>query len=141
MDEEGADRRDIRSIAVTVEDVVAAVETNRTTDRTAVLRITPPARGRVRARLHRADTGDDEETIHLDPERLLSGSAPAYPRPADTEDRLRADSDRTYDIETHRAEHERAVEAWRAAVGRSIRETVTLETDEGTREVDVAALG
>lgn len=141
MADPSADLREVRSIAVTAEDVVAAVETNLTTNRTAVLRITPPARGRVRARLHRADAGTDEGTIRLDPERLLAADAPAYPRPAETEDRLRTDPDRSYDVETHRAEHERAVEAWRGALRRSIRERIEFETAEGTRTIDVAVLG
>lgn len=128
----------VRSIAVTAEDVVAAVETNRTTDRTAVLRITPPFSGRMRARLHVGTR--DEGPIHVDPDRLLVPDAPAYPRPAETEDRLRADPDAEYTVERHRERHASAVADWREDLASSIRETVELPVGGG-REVEVYVLG
>jgi hypothetical protein len=138
-----SDPSDIRSIAVSAEDVVAAVETARTSDREAVLRVTPPFSGRMRARLHvrldsePADTG----TVHVDPEQLLTADAPAYPRPAETADRLRADSETAYTVERHRKRHEKAVEEWRASLGDHIRDRVTLDTATGSVAVDVYVLG
>lgn len=134
---------DIRSIAVSAEDVVAAVETNCTSDREAVLRVTPPFSGRMRARLH-VRLGDEtagDGVIVVDPETLLDPDAPAYPRPAKTEDDLRDDPDVEYSVETHRMRHERTVECWRRALAESIRDAVTLETATGRYDVDVYVLG
>jgi hypothetical protein len=134
---------DIRSIAVSAEDLVAAVETNRTSDREAVLRVTPPFSGRMRARLHvrLGEEATDDGVIVVDPETFLDSDAPAYPRPAETEDELRDDPDAEYSVETHRKRHERAVERWRATLTESIRDAVTLETTTGRYDVDVYVLG
>jgi hypothetical protein len=48
----------IRSVAVTVDDVLTALEARQRTDTRAVLRVTPPFAGRMRARLH--VVGDQE---------------------------------------------------------------------------------
>jgi hypothetical protein len=45
----------VHTVAVTVDDVVAAFEANRQTGAETVLRVTPPFSGRMRARLHRTD--------------------------------------------------------------------------------------
>lgn len=139
----GSDPTDIRSIAVSAEDVVAAVETARTSDREAVLRVTPPFSGRMRARLHvrLRDESTDTGAVHVDPEQLLTADAPVYPRPAETEDRLRADPETTYTVERHRTRHEKAVEEWRASLGDHIRDRVTLDTAAGSVPVDVYVLG
>jgi hypothetical protein len=136
----------IRSIAVTAQDVVAAVETNRTTDREAVLRITPPFSGRMRARLHVRQSASQDATtgpepVHVEPERLLEPDAPTYPRPAETEDALRADPDREYSVEAHREYHEATVESWREGVRESIASTATIETADGPHEIGVRVLG
>lgn len=136
------DPRVIRSIALTAEDLVAAVETNLTTDRRAVLRVTPPFSGRMRARLHVVlDEPTDDGPIVVDPERLLAADAPAYPRPAETEDRLRADPDAAYTVERHRRRHERAIEDWRDRIISSVRQVLNLPLDGQTHEVDVYVLG
>lgn len=138
-----SDPTDIRSIAVSAEDVVAAVETARTSDRDAVLRITPPFSGRMRARLHVRLRDDETDTgaVHVDPEQLLTADALAYPRPAETEDRLRADPETEYTVERHRERHEAAVEEWRAALTDHVRDRVTLDTPAGSHAVDVYVLG
>jgi hypothetical protein len=143
MVSESSDPSAIRSVAVSREDLVAAVETNQTTDREAVLRVTPPFSGRMRARLH-VPVDDEEaspEAIHLDPEALLTGEAPAYPRPADTEDALRADPDTEYTVERHRERHEQAVDEWRSTLGEHRRDTVTLDGSEESVTVDLYVLG
>lgn len=143
MSPAGSDPTDVRSIAVSAEDVVAAVETNRTSDREAVLRVTPPFSGRMRARLH-VTLHDDpaaNDALTVDPDRLLAADAPEYPRPAETEDELRRDPDVEYTVDRHRTRHETALADWREALPESIRDRVTLATDAGPHEVDVYVLG
>ena len=136
------DPRVIGSIAVTAEDLVAALETNLTSDRRAVLRITPPFSGRMRARLHVVvDEPTDDGPILLDPERLLTADAPSYPRPAETADRIRADPEATYTVERHRRRHERAIQDWRDRITSSIREAVDLPLAGQPHVVDVYVLG
>lgn len=132
----------IRSLAVTGEDLVAAVETNHTTDREAVLRITPPFSGRMRARLHLVHgEAASPRPVHVNPERLLGPERPAYPRPADTEDALRADPDEAYTVARHREYHAERVAAWRTSLRESVRDRATIETPAGPTEVDVHLLG
>jgi hypothetical protein len=143
MPTESEDPGDIRSIAVTAEDVVTATETNRTTDRTAVLRVTPPFSGRMRARLHvpQPDDSSEDGAIHILPDTLVDPETPDYPRPAATEDELRADPDVEYTVERHREYHESAVEEWRREIHDAISDSVTLEADGTTHEVTVHVLG
>lgn len=143
MASESDDPRAIKSIAVTGEDVVTAAETNRTSDRTAVLRVTPPFSGRMRARLHVCldEEGQEPAAVHIPPEHLLADDTPAYPRPAETEDDLRTDPDEEYTVERHREYHETAVREWRHTVQNAILDSVALETAEGSHEVTVHVLG
>lgn len=130
----------IRSLAVTVEDVVTAVEARRD-GRPVVLRVTPPFHARMRARLHLASgERDDPEALHFDPERLLAASAPDYPTPAETEDRLRA-SDREYTPEAHREFHQEAVASWREVIQNHLVSELAVETPDGPHAVSVKALG
>lgn len=153
MADGGDDSTTVRSIAVTAQDVVAAYEATHQTDRDAVLRVTPPFSGRMRARLHVRGDGSDEEAaaeadtdrdgpppIEIPPGDLL-GEAPPYPHPDDTEDALRADSDAVYTRERHRERHEAALVAWREAARAAIVDSVVLETPAGPHEVDVTVLG
>ncbi len=133
----------IRSIAVTTSDVVAALEIQTTSNRDAVLRITPPFNGRMRARLHVAQAGeytDTPEPIHISPEGLVTADAPSYPQAVDTEDELRADPELSYSVERHHEYHAERVRDWREALPAYIRETVTLETPEGRQTVTVKPL-
>lgn len=133
----------VESIAVTATDLVSALETNRTTARTAVLRITPPFSARMRARLH-IDRGEEYETtprpLHVQPGELLDADAPALPRPGDTEDELRADPGAEYTVDRHRERHRNALEEWRSAVVEAVPDRVTVGTDAGPVTVDVAVL-
>lgn len=134
----------VESIAVSAQDLIAALEANRTTGRTAVLRVTPPFTGRMRARLH-VETGESYDTeprpLHVAPAALLAEDAPAYPRPADTEDELRADPDAEYTVDRHRDRHESAVAAWRSEVLDAVRDVATVETPSGSTTVTVNVLG
>jgi hypothetical protein len=131
-------------IAVALEDVIAALETNATTSKQAVLRLTPPFSGRMRARLH-VDQGKPYEPgptpVQVPPERLLADDAPGYPRPADTEDALRADPDEAYTVERHRERHAEAVAAWRQSTPEAIRDEVSLQAPDGPQQVIVTTLG
>lgn len=135
----------IRVLAVHAEDVVSALEANASRDARAVLRVTPPFAGRMRARLHLAGTegayDTDPEPLHVDPERLVGDDAPAYPTPDRTEDELRSDPDATYSPERHREYHERRVEEWRARVREHVSERATVATSRGPHEVRVTTLG
>ena len=134
----------IRSVAVTTADVVAALETNETTSKQAVLRVLPPFNGRMRARLHlvsdrAADSDRPEEALYLDPETLAPG-APAYPRPSETAAELRANPEEPYSVERHHEYHAEAVAQWRKAVAEQITETVTVESSTGDHEIRVRPL-
>ncbi len=136
------DPTEIRSLAVTGEDLVAAVETNRTTDREAVLRVTPPFSGRMRARLHVVQPASaSQRAVTVDPEGLLEPDAPSYPRPGETEDALRADPEEEYTVERHRAFHVDAVATWRNRLRDAVSDRATIETPAGRTEVDVHVLG
>jgi hypothetical protein len=138
-----ADPTAISVLAVTVDDVVSAIESNERRDAGAVLRVTPPFSGRMRARLHIRGTEDgygEPAPLHVPPERFV-GSIPPFPTPDRTEDELRADPDATYSPERHRKRHRRAVEAWRKRLRESLQETATIPTPEGEHEVAVAPLG
>lgn len=139
---ESADPTVVHTIAVTVSDVVTAVELNRTTDDRAVLRVTPPFSGRMRARLHveRGGYDDDPEPLHVDPESMLADEAPAYPRPADTEDELRSDPEQTYTVTCHHDRHEAAITKWRSELTAAIRDRTYVETPAGPQEVTVVML-
>jgi NAD(P)H-dependent FMN reductase len=134
----------VRSLAVHADDVVAALEANAARDAGAVLRVTPPFNGRMRARLHRAggegsyDT--DPEPIHVPPARLVTEDAPAYPTPDETEDTLR-ERDPEYTTERHREFHAERVAAWREAVRDHLVERVTLPVGADGHPVDVLTLG
>lgn len=123
----------VDSVAVTVDDVVTALEANRRTDRRIVLRITPPFSARMRARLHRPE-GDDGDAVHLDPERLVD-DPPPYPHPDETRD-----PDGPYAPERHHERHTAAVRAWREAVGAAVVDAVEVPTPTGPHRIAVKPL-
>jgi len=133
----------IRSVAISVEDLIAALESARRSGRDAVLRITPPFSGRMRARLHVEGTAqyDDPAPVHIDPSTLVADSAPDYPTPADTEDTLRADPDVSYSRDRHHERHTDAVAVWRADVREHVVDTTTIDTPSGTHHIEVTVLG
>jgi len=133
-----ADLTAIRSVAVTVDDVVTALEATRRSDRRTVLRITPPFSGRMRARLHRPTDDDATDAIHLDPSTLVA-DLPPYPDPDETADRLRAAGE--YTTERHHDRHTAAVQRWRAAAREAIVDAVALPTEDGPHRVEVKRLG
>lgn len=133
----------INTVVVTAEDLASALEAKRTSGKQAVLRITPPFSGRMRARLHVVGAEPYEqkpEPIHIEPETLVD-DIPPYPQPADTEDELRADPDREYSVDTHHEYHARVVEEWRKAVPAAVEEHASIETPAGSVTVDISILG
>jgi len=138
-DRESDDPGVIRSIAVTVDDVVTALEANASADRGAVLRVTPPFSGRMRARIHVDDGGGyegDAEPIHLDPTTLVE-EVPAYP----TADETSADNADSDDIETRRQRHTERLAEWRSTVRERLRERISVDHPDGTLDVQLHALG
>ena len=133
----------IRVLAVTTDDIVTALEANERRDAGAVLRVTPPFAGRMRARLHIAGTErayDEPAPLHVQPERFVS-RVPPFPTPDATEDQLRSDPDVEYTPERHRCRHETAVERWRSSVRDVLVERVTIDVPAGEHEVRLATLG
>ena len=131
----------IEYLVVTVADVVAALEATLGTGRETVLRITPPFSGRMRARLHVADTAesyDAPEPIHIDP-RALVEPVPSYPTAAETAAEL--DDPDDINTERHEAAHSERLAEWRETVRRSIADEATIETPAGSISVTVQSLG
>jgi|AntDeeMinimDraft_4_1070355.scaffolds.fasta_scaffold00691_4 hypothetical protein len=140
-DRESSDPHAIRSIAVTVDDVVTALEANASADRGAVLRVTPPFSGRMRARIHVATVDGsyegEAEPIHLDPAALVE-EVPTYP----TADETAAEPPTSEaDLETRRKRHTERVEAWRETVRDRLRERISVDHPAGTLDVQLHALG
>lgn len=129
----------IKSVAISAEDLLAAIEANATGDAQAVLRVTPPYSGRMRARLHVVQGDDDDDTLHIPPRALLEPSAPAYPTPEETADELREREDATYTVDRHREYHERRVDEWRDRLLDHVAGTVTLPALDG--DVTISLLG
>jgi hypothetical protein len=145
----------VRSVAVTVDDVVTALEARQRADTPAVLRVTPPFAGRMRARLHVVGEGGgiegedtidgesptDAETgaIHLPPGRFVDPAVPSVPTVDETEDDLRREGE--YSVERHREFHESAIESWREAVRSGLVDRVTIDTGGATHTVAVKYLG
>lgn len=131
----------IQYLVVTSEDVVTALEATLGTGRKAVLRITPPFSGRMRARLHIAGTATPAggpAPIHVDP-RVLVDPLPTYPTAADTAAEL--DSPAAVNTEQHQAAHAERLADWRATVRRSIADEATIESGNESITVAVRALG
>lgn len=111
----------IRQLAVTTDDVLAALEARDRGRREAVLRITPPFSGRMRARLHVAGAEGEYEydgdavPIHVEPRALLHDDFPRFPGTG-------ADS-------------------WRSAARDSLQERVELSSSDGPITVRVRYLG
>lgn len=129
----------LRSLAISAEDLLAAMEADARGGPRTVLRVTPPFSGRMRARLHVVQSAGDEETIHVPPRSLLDDDAPPYPAPDETADELRSRADLEYSVDRHREYHEQQVESWRSALLDHVVETVTLPDVDG--EITVSLLG
>ncbi len=133
----------VRVLAVTTNDVVSALEANVRRDAGAVLRVTPPFSGRMRARLHIDGAEreyDDPPPLHVPPERFVR-TVPPFPTPDETEDELRSDPEESYSRDRHRARHESSVENWREGIRDEIVSEATISTPIGSHTVRIATLG
>lgn len=123
------DLQAVRAVAVHTEDVLDALEARERTGRNVVLRMLPPFSGRMRARIHVVDGGDEAGAVHFHP-GVFVDPLPAYPQVDDTGDELREQGE--YDVEIHKESHEQAVAAWRETVRSRRREELRI------RDPDVA---
>lgn len=141
-----ADEKDpssIRSIAVSPEDVVDAFVYGRENPGDAVLRLTPPFHGRMRARLHVYRVDDTQLTgaIHISPTELIEDDVlAAYPR---LEDELESADTDGAETEPERVQkrYAEAVTAWQERARNAIVDAVTIATDNGSHRVTVKPLG
>jgi hypothetical protein len=137
----------IRSIAVTVDDVLTALEARQRADEQAVLRVMPPFAGRMRARLHvvggEGTYDDGTEPLHIDPGQFVDDTVAGVPLVDETEDELRDRGE--YSVERHREFHERAVDSWRRTVVESLVDELTVEVgaddERDDHRVEVRYLG
>ncbi len=133
----------IRSLAVTADDVVTALEAHQRADRPAVLRVTPPFAGRMRARLHvvggEESYDGDTAPLHIHPGAFVGPEVPSVPSVDDTEDELRRRGE--YTVERHREFHGSAVDAWRESVRAGLVDRLELDVGSERHTVEVKYLG
>ncbi|ELY47390.1 hypothetical protein [Natronorubrum sulfidifaciens] len=136
---EDDDPTTIRSLALSPDDAASAYAYTQENPGEAVLRVTPPFHGRMRARLHVYQRDDTELTgaIHIPPESVIASDViDDYPRlEAALED---ATPDETDEI---RKRHADAVEKWQARARESILEATTIDTDDGPQLVELKQIG
>ncbi|RQG96620.1 hypothetical protein [Natrarchaeobius chitinivorans] len=135
---EDDDPTSIRSLAVSAEDVVDAYAYSRENPGDAVLRVTPPFHGRMRARIHvyRIDDAQLTDAIHVSPDAIIEDDATtAYPEFVDDH----GEGDQV-DTETIRTRHAEAIESWRVRARNAIVDEVELETDDGRHRVEIKRL-
>lgn len=137
-----SDPRRIRSLAVHTDDVLTALEARERGRTAAVLRVTPPFAGRMRARLHveggEGEYDQGESPLHLAPRAFLAG-VPPFPTVDATEDELREAGE--YSVERHRERHAAAVAEWRETVRGRLRDRIDVRTPNGPHRVAVSYLG
>lgn len=139
---ESEDPAVVQTVVIAAADLVAALESSyRTGDEDAVLRMTPPFSGRMRARLHvqRGQDVGEPPPVCLRPTSLVEETCPAPPEPDEIEDTLRADPVATYTIERHRERYRAALDHWRASVPDHVVREVTSPATE--TEITVSILG
>lgn len=124
---EDRDPSAIRSLAVSPQDVVDAYAYTQENPGTAVLRVTPPFHGRMRARLHvyRVDDARMTGAVHVDPADLIDDDVTdAYPALEATLEDPAVDADET---ERLRQRHADAIDEWRDRAKDAIVDAVPLE--------------
>ncbi|MDQ2051209.1 hypothetical protein RBH26_12040 [Natronolimnohabitans sp. A-GB9] len=137
--EEENDPTVIRSLALSPEDVVNAYAYTQENPGEAVLRVTPPFHGRMRARIHVYHRDDTELTgaVHVPPSDVLEGDVVAdYP---DFEDELEVATPE--ETERIRKRHAEAVETWQERAREAVVDAVTIETDAGPHLVEIKRVG
>lgn len=129
----------IRSLAVSPADIVDAFVYSQENPGEAVLRVTPPFHGRMRARLHVYHVDDTELTgaVHVRPANVIADDVVAdYPQLEETlTDVDDAEADRL------RQRHADAVDAWQQRAREAIADSVTIDIGCETTQVDLKRLG
>ncbi|ELY95559.1 hypothetical protein [Natrialba taiwanensis] len=135
----------IRSIAVSAADIVDAFAYTQENPGEAVLRITPPFHGRMRARIHvyRRDDAELTGAVHVTPADALETEArETYPQFESIGDERTSGADESaLTPDQRRKRHAEAVDDWRAKARESLVETVPIETERGHRHVELKPLG
>lgn len=138
-----ADLGTIRSIAVDAEAVVDAFVYTRENPGTAVLRVTPPFHGRMRARIHvfRDDPGPD--VAYCRPDDLLPAAVvEAYPSHPENGSVEGSDPGEAGDgVPDGRPANVRAIEDWRERAERAIVGEAVVGRGNDRIRVDVRVLG
>lgn len=141
------DPTDIRSLAISSADAVDAFVYGRENPGEAVLRVTPPFHGRMRARLHVYHVDDAPLTgaIHLEPATVLESTVvddyPSLEAVLEGGGVESNEPDEPGDTDAITAQHAAAVEQWRERALSALVESVMLETPDGPHRVDVKSLG
>lgn len=145
------DPTDIRSLAVSSDDAVDAFCYGQENPGAAVLRVTPPFHGRMRARLHVYHVDDAPLTgaIHLDPAAVLeSAVVEEYPSLETTLEGVDGgERDDPGEVQSPanadavRERHAAAVDRWRERALSALVDSVTIETPTGPHQVDLKPLG
>ena len=137
----------IRSLAVSADDVANAFVYSRENPGEAVLRVTPPFHGRMRARLHvdhDPELDADDGAVRVDPGTLLADAVvDDYPTLEAIEADLAAEAETgSDDLSPARIgeAHADALENWHDRAVESIVDAATLETPAGAVSVDVVRL-
>ncbi|WP_436344959.1 hypothetical protein [Natronorubrum sp. FCH18a] len=137
--DEDDDPTAIRSLALSPADAADAYAYTQENPGEAVLRVTPPFHGRMRARIHVYRLDDTELTgaVHVPPADVIERDVlDDYPTlETELEDVVPAETDHV------RKQHAEAVEEWQARARDAIVDAVTLETDDGPHSVDVKRIG
>ncbi|SFB87291.1 hypothetical protein SAMN05444422_102502 [Halobiforma haloterrestris] len=129
----------IQSIAISPDDAVDAYVYTRENPGEAVLRITPPFHGRMRARIHvyRVDDAHVTGAVHVSAAEVIEDDVlEEYPQ---LEGELESVDDA--EAERLRKRHAEAVEEWQERAAEAIVDAVALEVDGERREVEVKPLG
>ncbi|QLG48435.1 hypothetical protein [Natrinema halophilum] len=140
---ENDDPTAIRSVALSPEDAADAYVYSRENPGDAVLRVTPPFHGRMRARIHVYRVDDTELTgaVHLSPGDVIADEVVAAYPGLETELADSVEDDTPDGADEIRKRHAEAVAEWQDRARESIVDVITLETDDGPREVDVKRIG
>lgn len=128
----------VRSIAVDPEAVVDAAVYSRENPGTAVLRVTPPFHGRMRARIHVFRDAPGTDATYCRPPGLLDDEIlAAYPS---LEDATAEPDGEEFDPDD-RASRARVLEDWRDRAESAISDEVVLKRGDERVGVDVVVLG
>ena len=137
--DEADDPTAIRSLALSPADAADAYAYTQENPGEAVLRVTPPFHGRMRARIHVYHLDDTELTgaVHVAPAAVIADDVVAdYPTlETELEDVDPSETDRV------RKRHGEAVEAWQERAREAIVDEITLETDDGPHSIEIKRVG